>query len=194
MKMSSTDVEEKISNKDFAVEGEEGHDAGKGEEEVVAGGKVEDDLDGGGQVDEVEDEGEEESRVFIQNITATVLSAHRFGIYISFVHEENSEIGVLFPGKSFVNGTLLLGDAVRTDQELSLLFPVGLKVYADMVSQVPRLVPESGSSPSFRDDKGEEKKCCWVINCLWVGDLDCKPDKNSLNDGTLFRAEDSSFK
>ena len=50
---------------------------GKVEDDLDGGGKVEDDLDGGGKVDEVEDEGEEESRVVIQNITATVLSAHR---------------------------------------------------------------------------------------------------------------------
>ena len=30
------------------------------------------------------------------------------------------------------------GDAVKTDQELSLLFPVGLQIFADMVSQVHR--------------------------------------------------------
>ena len=65
----------------------------------------------------------------------------RFGIYISFKHEDKNEIGVLLPGKSFVNGASLLGDVVKTDQELSLLFPPGLTVHADMVSQVSQAGP-----------------------------------------------------
>ena len=40
----------------------------------------------------------------------------RFGIYAQFEHDGHTEIGVLFPGKSFINSTLLLGDSVKTDQ------------------------------------------------------------------------------
>ena len=43
---------------------------------------------------------------------------------------------VLFPGKSFVNGRQLLGDTMKTDQELALLFPPGLTVWLELVSQV----------------------------------------------------------
>ena len=40
----------------------------------------------------------------------------RFGIYAQFEQDGHTEIGVLFPGKSFINSTLLLGDSVKTDQ------------------------------------------------------------------------------
>ena len=113
-----------------------------------------------------------EARVCLNNITGTVFRAHRFGIYATFEHEGKSEIGVLFPGKSFANASNLLGDVVKTDQELALLFPPGMTVCMDMVSQVSRLVPESGSSLGTRTDggeKGEERKCGWVIMLLWLG-------------------------
>jgi hypothetical protein len=91
----------------------------------------------------------------------------RFGIYANFEQDGQSEIGVLFPGKSFINSTLLLGDSVKTDQELGLLFPPGMPVWMDLVSQVSRLVPESGSSLGIGSrgeggEKAEEKKCGWV--------------------------------
>ena len=66
--------------------------------------------------EEIVDEKEPETRTTLTNIFGTVFRAHRFGIYVSFEHEEKSEIGVLFPGKSFVNATNLLGDIVKTDQ------------------------------------------------------------------------------
>ena len=40
----------------------------------------------------------------------------RFGIYAQFERDGHTEIGVLFPGKSFINSSLLLGDSVKTDQ------------------------------------------------------------------------------
>ena len=40
----------------------------------------------------------------------------RFGIYAQFEQDGHTEIGVLFPGKSFINSSLLLGDSVKTDQ------------------------------------------------------------------------------
>ena len=108
-----------------------------------------------------------ETKVYLNNIQGQVFRAHRFGIYATFELNGKSEIGVLFPGKSFVNGSALLGDLVKTDQELSLLFPTGTKVCMDLVSQVSRLVPESGSSLGVRSDgqteKSEERKCGWVI-------------------------------
>jgi len=137
-----------------------------------------------------------EARVCLNNITGTVFRAHRFGIYATFEHEGKSEIGVLFPGKSFANASNLLGDVVKTDQELALLFPAGMTVCMDMVSQVSRLVPESGSSLGTRTDggeKGEERKCGWVIMLLWLGGLDKKPAKESLNNGTVFGEQETSF-
>ena len=137
-----------------------------------------------------------EARVCLNNVTGTVFRAHRFGIYATFEHEGKSEIGVLFPGKSFANASSLLGDVVKTDQELALLFPPGMTVWMDMVSQVSRLVPESGSNLGTRTesgDKGEERKCGWVIMLLWIGGLDKKPDRESLNNGTVFADQELSF-
>ena len=57
-------------------------------------------------------------------------------------------------GKSFANASNLLGDVVKTDQELSLLFPPGMVVWMDVVSQISRLVPESGSSLGTRAEAG----------------------------------------
>merc|ERR1711892_493439 len=94
--------------------------------------------------------GQEDGRKTIYNVVGTIFRAHRFGIYASFEHEGQCEIGVLFPGKSFVNAVHLLGDVVQSDQELELLFPPGTEVSMDLVSQVSRLVPESGSSLGCR--------------------------------------------
>ena len=44
-----------------------------------------------------------------------ILFVLRFGIYVSFNHKESTEIGVLFPGKSFVNGKTLLGEEILKD-------------------------------------------------------------------------------
>jgi len=140
------------------------------------------------------EEPESETRTFLNNISGTVFRAHRFGIYVSFQHEDKNEIGVLFPGKSFVNATNLLGDIVKTDQELGLLFPPGMPVCVDLVSQLRRLVPESGSSLGRESDKTEERKCGWVIMTLWLGDMAGKPDPTSLNDGTSFQSQNEGFR
>ena len=138
-----------------------------------------------------------ETKVYLNNIQGQVFRAHRFGIYASFELNGKSEIGVLFPGKSFVNGSALLGDLVKTDQELSLLFPTGTKVCMDLVSQVSRLVPESGSSLGVRSDgqteKSEERKCGWVIMMIWFGGVELKPNTESLNNGSSFAEEDKSI-
>ena len=117
--------------------------------------------------------GSEENRQCLTNIRGHIFRAHRFGIYASFDHNNKSEMAVLFPGKGFVNGTLLLGDMFKTDQEPSLLFPAGKEVFMDLVSQVSRLVPESGSSlnlvgKSETTEKSEERKCGWVCVCVKV--------------------------
>jgi len=145
-----------------------------------------------------------ETRISLTNVVGSVFRAHRFGIYAQFEQDGHTEIGVLFPGKSFINSSLLLGDSVKTDQELCLLFPPGMSVCMDLVSQVSRLVPESGGSlglgakaepgdKKVEQEKGEEKKCGWVIMLLWFGGLEAKPDKSRFSDGTLFSSEDSSF-
>lgn len=83
-------------------------------------------------------------------------------------------------------------------QELGLLFPAGMPVYMDLVSQVSRLVPESGSSLGLgakaeAGEKAEERKCGWVIMLLWFGGLKDKPDKSTFNDGTMFDDQEISF-
>ena len=138
-----------------------------------------------------------ETKVYLNNIQGQVFRAHRFGIYATFELNGKTEIGVLFPGKSFVNGSALLGDLVKTDQELSLLFPTGTQVCMDLVSQVSRLVPESGSSLGVRSDgqteKSEERKCGWVIMMLWFGGVHVKPNIEHLNNGSSFEEEDKSI-
>ena len=52
----------------------------------------------------------------------------RFGIYAQFEHDGHAEIGVLFPGKSFINSTLLLGDSVKTDQVEKMLYTFESKI------------------------------------------------------------------
>ena len=90
-----------------------------------------------GTTEEVAEVGEEpvevaETRIRLTNVGGSVFRAHRlpylfnfelkfcfhvrFGIYAQFEHDGHTEIGVLFPGKSFINSTLLLGDSVKTDQ------------------------------------------------------------------------------
>ena len=138
--------------------------------------------------------GSEENRQCLTNIRGHIFRAHRFGIYASFDHNNKSEMAVLFPGKGFVNGTLLLGDMFKTDQELSLLFPAGKEVFMDLVSQVSRLVPESGSSlnlvgKSETTEKSEERKCGWVVSALWFNSVDAKPDLEKLKTGTSFTDE-----
>ena len=73
-----------------------------------------------------------ETRISLTNVVGSVFRAHRlqiliaadsvecfwsrFGIYAQFEQDGHTEIGVLFPGKSFINSTFLLGDSVKTDQ------------------------------------------------------------------------------
>jgi len=64
----------------------------------------------------------------------------------------------------------------------------------DLVSQLRRLVPESGSSLGRESDKTEERKCGWVIMTLWLGDMTRKPDPNTLNDGTSFESQNEGFR
>ena len=60
---------------------------------------------------------------FVKHSLIFQLENNRFGIYVSFVHEEKPEIGVLFPGKSFINGTLLLGRRFKLNPTLRPLGP-----------------------------------------------------------------------
>ena len=139
----------------------------------------------------------DDARVTLSNVRGTIFRAHRFGIYASFEHGEKSEMGVLFPGKSFINGRRLLGDMFKTDQELSLLFSPGKTVFMDLVSQVSRLVPESGSSlgggKSESAEKTEERKCGWVVSMLWFQDMDHKPCIDKLNSGDKLETENASI-
>lgn len=67
-----------------------------------------------------------------------VVKARRFGVYISFSHDgKKSQIAGFAPGKAFVNGTQLVLNACKSDQELGLLFPKGLKVQFDCVKMKP---------------------------------------------------------
>ena len=138
-----------------------------------------------------------DTRVNLTSIQGSIFRAHRFGIYASFEHSGKSEMGVLFPGKSFVNGHHLLGDMFKTDQELSLLFPTGKKVWMDLVSQVSRLVPESGSSLGGKtetsSEKSEERKCGWVVSTLWFEEVERKPNMEDLNNGASFEEEKASI-
>ena len=81
--------------------------------------------------------GVDDTKLSLTNIQGNIFRAHRFGIYASFEHNNKSEMGVLFPGKSFVNGHKLLGDMFKTDQELSLLFPTGPTAGAFLPFQLP---------------------------------------------------------
>ena len=138
----------------------------------------------------------DDTRHTLANIQGNIFRAHRFGIYASFEHNGKSEMGVLFPGKSFVNGHRLLGDMFKTDQELSLLFPPGKKVMMDLVSQVSRLVPESGSclgGKAETTEKTEERKCGWVVSTLWFEGEDKKPDMENLNTGASLSEEKRSI-
>ena len=140
--------------------------------------------------------GVDDTKLSLTNIQGNIFRAHRFGIYASFEHNNKSEMGVLFPGKSFVNGHKLLGDMFKTDQELSLLFPAGKTVFMDLVSQVSRLVPESGSSLGGKTEcveKSEERKCGWVVSTLWFEEVANKPDLTKLTNGTRFEDEELSI-
>ena len=135
----------------------------------------------------------EENRQCLSNIQGNIFRAHRFGIYASFENNGKSEMAVLFPGKGFINGKQLLGDMFKTDQELSLLFPAGKAVTMDLVSQVSRLVPESGSSLGGKtetSDKTEERKCGWVVSTLW---FDQKPNIEELKTDKTFDEENQAI-
>ncbi len=72
----------------------------------------------------------------------------------------------------------LLLDVCRSDQELSLLFPKGMKVKFDAVNQPTRLVPDEttsggGSGGGAGSAARSSKKFGWAITLLWVGK---KPD------------------
>ena len=90
---------------------------------------------------------------------------YRFGVYALFEKDGESEIGVLFPGKSFINSTMLLGDSVKTDQELGLLFPPGMPVYMDLASQV--CIP--GLSSCHYDPTTGVSSCSRVWDQSWSG-------------------------
>ena len=127
----------------------------------------------------------------------------RFGIYAQFEHDGHTEIGVLFPGKSFINSTLLLGDSVKTDQvwtwlafqkkhsilwrkkflqELSLLFPPGMSVCMDLVSQVVIMLvglswPSSSSPRCHAWCPSQEVAWVWGLNLSlgWRKSLSRRP-------------------
>merc|ERR1719225_892030 len=66
----------------------------------------------------------------------------------------------------------------------------------DLVSQVSRLVPESGSclgGKAETTEKTEERKCGWVVSTLWFEGEDKKPDMENLNTGASLSEEKRSI-
>ena len=48
---------------------------------------------------------DEADREKITEVTGEILKARRFGLYVTFMHNGQSQIGGLFPGKAYVNAS-----------------------------------------------------------------------------------------
>ncbi len=71
-------------------------------------------------------------RSSVQDVTGEIIKVRRFCIYVQFTIEgARPQVAGLFLGRAFVNNTSFLLDVCRSDQELSLLFPKGMKVSFD---------------------------------------------------------------
>lgn len=83
-------------------------------------------------------------KVRLSGCNGEVIKARRFGIHISFSHEGKSQVAGFAPGKAFVNGHQLVLDVCKSDQELALLFPKGMKVEFDCVEARSEAQPRQG--------------------------------------------------
>jgi hypothetical protein len=105
--------------------------------------------------------------VVMNDLDGEVLKAKRFGIYVAFMHEGKSQIAVMFPGKSYINGIQHFLDVCKTDQELSLLLPKGQKVKVSVEIQTAKAIVVAEEEYGNGHRNGP-RRCGWHVTELWV--------------------------
>jgi hypothetical protein len=112
-------------------------------------------------------------------------------VIVVFGGSGKTQRAIMYPGRTYVNAGRLLIERVSSDQQMSMLLPVGEKVFMDVVC---------GGGITLRGEQGlgglgrpgELVQAQWEVQTLWPTYSE-KPRDTALRDGTAFKARDVNF-